>query len=233
MDLNLSIRKGLGLLAIPAALLLTTSTSLAASSSPTLFGDATFNAQGVQLTTTGPNGYSGISLPVPAGMTLSDISSLDATYTVTSGNCGLGSPRFQISLPGAHPAPADHIFAYFGTAPNYNSCAGGTQTQNNLLQPFVDTSQLGGTFYDTYSHAVATWGNQPVSAITVVADGPNQVIEIQSLSVNDTEYNFAAPTSKDQCKDGGWQSFINPGTFKNQGDCVSFVATHGKNGPNG
>lgn len=31
-----------------------------------------------------------------------------------------------------------------------------------------------------------------------------------------------APISKDQCKDGGWQSFTNP-TFNNQGDCVSFV----------
>ena len=30
------------------------------------------------------------------------------------------------------------------------------------------------------------------------------------------------PTSKDQCKNGGWQSF---GLFKNQGDCVSFVNT--------
>jgi hypothetical protein len=36
------------------------------------------------------------------------------------------------------------------------------------------------------------------------------------------------PTSKDQCKNGGWRSF---GTFKNQGDCVSFVATGGKNPP--
>lgn len=38
------------------------------------------------------------------------------------------------------------------------------------------------------------------------------------------------PTSKDQCKDGGWQSF---GVFKNQGDCVSFVATGGHNAPSG
>jgi hypothetical protein len=38
----------------------------------------------------------------------------------------------------------------------------------------------------------------------------------------------ALPTSKDQCKHGGWRSF--PG-FKNQGDCVSFVVTRGKNPP--
>jgi hypothetical protein len=38
------------------------------------------------------------------------------------------------------------------------------------------------------------------------------------------------PTSKEQCKDGGWQAF---GVFKDQGDCVSYVATGGKNPPNG
>jgi hypothetical protein len=36
------------------------------------------------------------------------------------------------------------------------------------------------------------------------------------------------PTSIDQCKKDGWQSF---GVFKNQGDCVSFFATQGKNPP--
>jgi hypothetical protein len=36
------------------------------------------------------------------------------------------------------------------------------------------------------------------------------------------------PTSKGQCKNGGWRTF---GVFKNQGDCVSFVATRGKNPP--
>jgi hypothetical protein len=38
----------------------------------------------------------------------------------------------------------------------------------------------------------------------------------------------ALPTSKDQCKNGHWRDF---GVFKNQGDCVSFVATKGKNPP--
>jgi len=38
------------------------------------------------------------------------------------------------------------------------------------------------------------------------------------------------PTSKDQCRNGGWRSY---GEFRNQGDCVSFVATGGKNQPSG
>jgi hypothetical protein len=38
------------------------------------------------------------------------------------------------------------------------------------------------------------------------------------------------PSSKEQCKNGGWRTF--PG-FKNEGDCVGFVATKGKNPPVG
>ena len=40
----------------------------------------------------------------------------------------------------------------------------------------------------------------------------------------------AMPFGKDACKKGGWRSF---GVFKNQGDCVSWVATGGKNAPSG
>ena len=39
------------------------------------------------------------------------------------------------------------------------------------------------------------------------------------------------PMSENQCKHGGWKAFGT--TFKNQGDCVTFVATSGKNPPRG
>jgi hypothetical protein len=38
------------------------------------------------------------------------------------------------------------------------------------------------------------------------------------------------PTNRDQCRNGRWRTY---GVFKNQGDCVSFVATGGKNPPAG
>lgn len=43
----------------------------------------------------------------------------------------------------------------------------------------------------------------------------------------------AAPTTKEQCNKGGWHDFGLSGAsvFKNQGDCVSYVATGGKNQP--
>ena len=43
------------------------------------------------------------------------------------------------------------------------------------------------------------------------------------------------PTSKDECKSGSWETFVNVNTgaqiSENEGDCVSFVATKGKNPP--
>jgi len=39
------------------------------------------------------------------------------------------------------------------------------------------------------------------------------------------------PTDKEQCKDNGWKTLVDDqgNHFKNQGDCVSYVATKGKN----
>jgi hypothetical protein len=36
------------------------------------------------------------------------------------------------------------------------------------------------------------------------------------------------PRTADDCKKGGWERY---GIFRNQGDCVSWVVTHGKNEP--
>jgi hypothetical protein len=59
--------------------------------------------------------------------------------------------------------------------------------------------------------------------------GPTQFEDfVQSGDIVVTEAP-PLPTSKDQCKGGGWRAY---GVFKNQGDCVSFVATRGRNQPN-
>ena len=60
-----------------------------------------------------------------------------------------------------------------------------------------------------------------------------------ATSASDTTYDFEpglpTPTSKDQCKNGGWTNYVDASgrPFKNQGDCVSYVATGGKNQANG
>jgi hypothetical protein len=56
---------------------------------------------------------------------------------------------------------------------------------------------------------------------------PDFTNETGNIVVTDTR---PFPTTKDQCKNGSWKSY---GVFKNQGDCVSFVATGGKHPPAG
>jgi hypothetical protein len=60
-----------------------------------------------------------------------------------------------------------------------------------------------------------------------VTNPPNHPLNGGDIVVHDAQ---PLPTSKDQCKNGGWRTY---GVFKNQGDCVSFVATEGKNQPSG
>lgn len=43
-----------------------------------------------------------------------------------------------------------------------------------------------------------------------------------SITVNPVDEPVLPPTNKDQCKNDGWKTFNNP-SYKNQGECVSFV----------
>ena len=65
----------------------------------------------------------------------------------------------------------------------------------------------------------------PVGAIVTPANST-----IGDLNISAT-LSPEMPTTKEDCKQGGLESFF--GAFKNQGDCVSWVATGGKNLPAG
>lgn len=63
-------------------------------------------------------------------------------------------------------------------------------------------------------------------------EASNGVFGDSCVNVHKRLYAIAAcgPANAGQCKKDGWKAF---GIFKNQGDCVSFVATGGKNPPSG
>ena len=68
---------------------------------------------------------------------------------------------------------------------------------------------------------------------TMVQNGP--VVNWTATGTASCTSATATPTSKDQCKNGGWQNSnlvdASGNPFKNQGDCVSFVASGGKSDP--
>ena len=60
--------------------------------------------------------------------------------------------------------------------------------------------------------------------------GPNPGGDINTNGGFALQLEFLGGVSvgKDTCKSGGWHAF---GVFRNQGDCVSYFATQGRNGP--
>lgn len=69
----------------------------------------------------------------------------------------------------------------------------------------------------------------------LTADHADEICQTVDSPFNDPPLRLCAqitepppPTTKEECKQGEFRRF---GIFKNQGDCVSFVATNGKNEP--
>src|SRR5581483_8089227 len=95
--------------------------------------------------------------------------------------------------------------------------------------------------------AVVAAGGNPTSTLydlymifdegtDIVGQGTPGMVHIDNISVNGQVVGSpTSPQSKNDCKNGGWQNLMgsNGQPFKNQGDCVSYNATGGKNLPAG
>ena len=233
-----------------ASLAMTQSSAALAAGEYNLFGTAAEVHPGhnsdtaIQLssvgTTSGGINFDETSVTPPV-TTLATLENLSTDYMFTAGSCGGGSPRFQINV--STSTGTKNIFVYIGTPPNYTGCPQNAWTNTgDLLTPtsLVDTSQLGGTFYDTWANALANYGTFTVTGIQLVADGGwavvggTQTVQVDNVMINGTTFTFedevVDPSDKEKCMKGGWQDFTSsPGPFKNQGDCVSYFASGGKN----
>jgi hypothetical protein len=137
-----------------------------------------------------------------------------ASFTLASAaQCQGGSPRFDIVTT---------------TGTFFLGC-------NNV----TPTTNADGTVTYTFNAAtIAAGGGQvpfPTGTITsadVLIDVQG-VADVSSITVNGISEvpvpTVVVPTTKSDCKHGGWKTFTNP-SFKNQGQCVSYVAHHSKHG---
>ncbi len=160
------------------------------------------------------------------GGSLSALTELNFDYK-DGGHCGAGAPRFNVQT--------DQGTAFLG-------CAGGTQTSlgNGWTHVVFTQSQLDAAYTAAGINNPATATLQDLYIIfdegtdtpTGGTIGTAGTVIIDNISVNGQEVGSpTSPLNKDACKKDGWKSFSNG--FKNQGDCVSFVATNGKNLPAG
>ena len=104
----------------------------------------------------------------------------------------------------------------------------------------LDVNATGGTLatysYDTTGNDVANM-NWTQEEYTFLATGTSTTLSFASTTlgafgpaIDNVVITETVPT-KDDCKNGGWQTMIDGAGnhFKNQGDCVSYFATGGKN----
>jgi hypothetical protein len=127
------------------------------------------------------------------------------------------------------------------TLANMTQCQGGSPRFNIFttdgtffLGCNTDPPTINGDGTATYNFTAADAFPSPV---TGTITGAEVLIDVQgtadltNIMVNGvTEVPLVGPpTSKDQCKKGGWQTFNNP-VFKNQGQCVSYVNHHDGHG---
>jgi choice-of-anchor C domain-containing protein len=106
----------------------------------------------------------------------------------------------------------------------------------------LDVSATGGTV-SSYSYDVTALGNDLTNmnwtsaSYTFLATSPTTTLSFVSTTegvfgpaIDNVVVTESVPVKND-CKNGGWQTMIdNAGnSFKNQGDCVSYFATKGKN----
>jgi hypothetical protein len=143
---------------------------------------------------------------------LSGQSFTSASFTLAStAQCQGGSPRFD-------------LFTTDGTF--FLGC--------NNVTPVVNGD---GTVTYTFTAATIAAGGGQVDVPTGTINSADVLIDVQgtadltNITVNGvTEVPVVVPTTKAQCKKGGWKTFTDP-KFKNQGQCVAYVnhhSTHGK-----
>ena len=79
----------------------------------------------------------------------------------------------------------------------------------------------------TYPLVVSNVGMSTPDGQPIASTGTDGAIIVSGAAPTPTATpaGVGPPTSKNQCKKGGWRAFTIPRTFKNQGDCIQFVNT--------
>lgn len=149
-------------------------------------------------------------------MTFPDVTNLSADYTFAMGNCQGGSLRWTVTfdignddntVPGEEdPDPRANdrsIFIYYGGYPNFTDCTTGPNNQSGvnmigLTDLRYDTSQIGGTFYDSYANALTLAGTLPIAGITLALDsGWMQEVRNDELVYKDQSVNLTRAAVND------------------------------------
>jgi hypothetical protein len=188
--------------------------------------------------------FGGVSVNPAAPIAWSDLDTLSTDFNVTDDDCGGGSPRLQLGVDTTGDGISDGtVRIALGPSPLFTNCAAGWQSTGNLIGNSdagrYDYSLFGGSPFTTYANAPASVQNGQVVRVNIVVDGSwsadatggdaEQTVLVDNINVNGhvTTFDPNTPSSKDACKNGGWQNLERAdfSPFKNQGDCIQYANT--------
>lgn len=169
------------------------------------------------------------------------VTAFDASFTIDSAAGAVQGTKHQV-LTRFDPANASYeTFGFCATFTNLPFFFGSVISGEFFLVcmcgppplPLAYTAKIrtpDGTFYDEGGS-----GGSFGYTNTTLVSGPynrsqDNLFQELFFSKGDAVRVPSAPADKSECKGGGWTTFDAP-AFKNQGDCVSFVETVGKNAP--
>lgn len=136
-----------------------------------------------------------------------------ASFTLAStSQCIGGSPRFDVYTTTQSP----FFLGCNNVTPVINADGSATYTFNAATIAAIGQVPFPTGTIQSVDVLVDVQGSADLTNITF-----NSVPQVPVVS------QVGPPTSKDACKHGGWKTFNHP-TFKNQGQCVSYVASHGR-----
>ncbi len=139
--------------------------------------------------------YGGVKFVPTSTLTLGDLTTLQATYTM-NGTCGGGSPRFAINY-GTNQNIAISLGpppSFIGTCDSVSTFGSGYNVISGPNDPRFDSSQLiPGTQMNTLTNLLGTsWATTPINYIIFVVDGGwlgSQVLTVSSFTINDNTFS--------------------------------------------
>ena len=174
---------------------------------------------------------------------IADVTGVDYDYMIGTGGAVSDANEFYMN-----------VYANFGESDPFKFY----DCRYNVVPSVGSTSAFNTVSFDTtLAYPVTTRSSSPYTCPATPAGmdalSPGSTIRVIALNVGDTSandigldgyldnvvvsttsgsttYDFepaTTPVSKDECKKGGWMTFNSP-SFKNQGQCVSFVASQGR-----
>lgn len=150
-------------------------------------------------------------------------------------------PEMSIDMSGAGPGTLSQTFdTTIGNTYTVSFFMSGNPDDQTDTIKTLDVSATGGTVA-TYTYDVAgndhdnmNWTEETYTFLATSATTKLTFMSTTATAFGPAIDNVSVAEDvavKDDCKNGGWQTMLDTSgnSFKNQGDCVSFFATKGKN----